>query len=148
MFVFKAAVVGAGALGVEIAEAIAAAGIEVLLKGDAAPASELITPTTSFDGFGDVDLVIEAGPEDLELKHEVFADLDACTPGHAILASATSALSITEIGEITLRPDKVVGLPFIAGTRVVEVVEGGDTSAETVQAAANFALALRRTPVR
>ena len=77
-------------------------------------------------------------PEDLARKHEVFAELDAATPGHAILTTTTSELSVTEIGEVTLRPDKVVGF-HRAGPRVVEIVEGDDTSPETAQAAANFA---------
>jgi len=188
MFVFKAAVVGAGVMGGEIAQVIASADIPVLLKDvdqdlvDAglAKAREVteksaaklvekgklsseaasaqvervlgrITGTTSYDGFGDVDFVIEAVPEEMEIKHEVFADLDACTPGHAILASNTSGLSITEIGEITLRPDQVVGFHFFwpaSRMRLIEVIEGDDTSPETAQAAANFALALRKTPVR
>ena len=117
MFVFKAAVVGAGDAAREIAAAIEAAGIAVVRVDGGA-----------FDGFGDVDFVIEADRRsDLEVKHRVFAELDAATPGHAILATTTAELSITEIGEITLRPDKVVGLHF-AGPRVVEVVEGDDTS--------------------
>jgi enoyl-CoA hydratase/3-hydroxyacyl-CoA dehydrogenase len=64
-----------------------------------------------------------------------------------VLASASSRLSVTELGEATLRPDKVVGFHF-AGTRLVEVAEGDDTSPETVQAAMVFAQALRRTPIR
>jgi 3-hydroxyacyl-CoA dehydrogenase len=111
----------------------------------------LIIGTTSYDEFGDVDFVIEAVPEKMEIKHAVFADLDACTPGHAILASNTSGLSITEIGEITMRPDKVVGFHFFwpaSRMRLIEVIEGDDTSPETAQAAANFALAIRKTPVR
>ena len=174
MFVFKAAVVGAGA---ELAQAIAAAGIPVLLKGEGleraralsekataklvekgrltaeAAAAEverilgLITPTDSYEGFGDVDFVIEAVEDDLALKHAVFAELDAVTPGLAILATSTSELSVTEIGEITLRPDKVVGF-HPAGPRVVEIVEGDDTSPETAQAAADFAQQIRRAPIR
>lgn len=134
MFVFKAAIVGDGAG--ELAEAIEAAGIPLVTSDGA-----------SFDGFGDVDLVIEAVEEDLQAKHRVFAALDAATPGHAILASATSELSITEIGEVTLRPDKVVGF-HPAGPRIVEIVEGDDTSPETAQVAANFAQRLRRAPLR
>src|SRR3954470_15531285 len=188
MFVFKAAVVGAGVMGGEIAQVVAAADIPVLLKDvdqkfvdagleKAREVSEksaaklvekgkisseaaadqvsritgLITPTTSYDGFGDVDFVIEAVPEKIEIKHEVFADLDACTPGHAVLASNTSGLSITEIGEITMRPDKVVGFHFFwpaSRMRLIEVVEGDDTSPETVQVASTFAQALRKMPVR
>jgi 3-hydroxyacyl-CoA dehydrogenase len=188
MFVFKAAVVGAGVMGGEIAQVIAAADVPVLLKdvdqkfvdaglekarevttraaarlvekgklsqeqGDAQVQHTLglITGTTSYDDFGDVDFVIEAVPEKLEIKHQVFADLDAATPGHAILASNTSGLSITEIGEITNRPDQVVGFHFFwpaSFMRLIEIIEGDDTSAETAQAAANFALKLRKVPVR
>jgi 3-hydroxyacyl-CoA dehydrogenase len=189
MFVFKAAVVGAGVMGGEIAQVIASADVPVLLKDvdqrfvDAGLAKarevtqrqaaklvekgkvtqeqadaqiehtlSLITGTTSYDdGFGDVDFVIEAVPEKMEIKHQVFADLDAATPGHAILASNTSGLSITEIGEITNRPDKVVGFHFFwpaSYMRLVEIVEGDDTLPETVQAASNFAQQIRKVPVR
>jgi 3-hydroxyacyl-CoA dehydrogenase len=111
----------------------------------------LISGTTDYDGFGDVDFVIEAVPEKMAIKHEVFADLDAATPGHAILASNTSGLSITEIADITQRPDKVVGFHFFwpaSYMRLIEVIEGEETSPETVQAAANFAQAIRKMPVR
>ena len=111
----------------------------------------LITGTTDYDDFGDVDFVIEAVPEKMAIKHEVFADLDAATPGRAILASNTSGLSITEIADITQRPDKVVGFHFFwpaSYMRLIEVIEGEETSAETMQAAANFAQAIRKMPVR
>jgi 3-hydroxyacyl-CoA dehydrogenase len=180
MFVFKAAVVGAGTMGAEIAHVIASAGIPVLLA-DAEPdrvqagaararslwqaqvqegrleaaeaerRARLITPATGYAGFGNVDFVIEAVPEQMELKHAVFAELDEVTPGHAILASNTSALSITEIGQATIRPDKVVGLHFFfpaSVSRLVEVVEGEDTSTETAQATATFAQAIRKAPIR
>jgi 3-hydroxyacyl-CoA dehydrogenase len=188
MFVFKAAVVGAGVMGGEIAQVIAAADIPVVLKdvkqefvdaglqkarevtqGQTAKLVKkekltqeqadaqlehtlsLITGTTDYDEFGDVDFVIEAVPEKMSIKHEVFADLDAATPGHAILASNTSGLSITEIADITNRPDKVVGFHFFwpaSYMRLIEVIEGEDTSPETAQAAANFAQAIRKLPVR
>jgi len=188
MFVFKAAVVGAGVMGGEIAQVIAAADIPVILKdvdqrfvdtgldkarevsssqatklvnkgrltqeqGDAQVARVLanITGTTSYDGFGDVDFVIEAVPEKIEVKHAVFADLDAVTPGHAILASNTSGLSITGIGDATQRPDKVVGFHFFwpaSVMRLIEVIEGDETSPETVQVASNFAQAIKKMPIR
>ena len=188
MFVFKAAVVGAGVMGGEIAQVIAAADIPVLLKdvdqqyvdaglakvrdvtekqvgklvskekltaeqgaGQVERTLERITGTTSYDGFGDVDFVIEAVPERMEVKHEVFADLDASTPGHAVLASNTSGLSISEIGDATNRPDKVVGFHFFwpaSAMRLIEIVEGEETSQGTLQAASNFAQAIRKTPVR
>src|SRR4051794_14394499 len=136
MFVFTAAVVGSGDAAREIAAAIEAAGIPAVR-----------TDGVAFDGLGDVDLVIEAMPERMEVKHRVFAELDAATPGHAILATTTAGLSITEIGEITLRPHQVVGLHF-AGPRVVEVVESDDTAPGTAQAAATFVQRLRRSAVR
>ena len=188
MFVFKAAVVGAGVMGGEIAQVIASADIPVLLKdvkqefvdkgleharevtqGQTAKLVKrekltqeqadaqlehtlgLITGTTAYDGFGDVDFVIEAVPEKMAIKHQVFADLDAVTPGHAILASNTSGLSISEIGDVTNRPDKVVGFHFFwpaSYMRLIEVIEGEETSPETAQAAANFAQAIRKMPVR
>ena len=80
----------------------------------------------------------------------MFAELDACTPGHAILASNTSSLSISEIGEATLRPDKVIGFHYFYPASVmplVEIVEGEDTSAETVAAAVTFAQAIRKQPI-
>src|SRR3954447_18897407 len=188
MFVFKAAVVGAGVMGGEIAQVLAASDLPVVLKDvdqtfvdaglekarevterqnkrlvekekiSAEQADEniehtlsLITGTTSYDGFGDVDFAIEAVPEKMEIKHAVFAELDAVTPGHAILASNTSGLSITDIGDATDRPDKVVGFHFFwpaSAMRLIEVIEGEETSQETLQAAANFAQAIRKTPIR
>jgi 3-hydroxyacyl-CoA dehydrogenase len=180
MFVFKAAVVGAGTMGGEIAQVIANSEIPVVLKDvdqkfvdhglekarslwqgrvDAGKmeAAELdrklalITGTTSYDGFGDVDFVIEAVPERMGIKQAVFSELDEVTPGHAILSSNTSSLSITEMGEATSRPDKVVGFHFFfpaSAMRLIEVIEGDDTSAETAQAAANFAQAIKKMPIR
>jgi 3-hydroxyacyl-CoA dehydrogenase len=180
MFVFKAAVVGAGTMGGEIAQTIATADIPVVLKdvdqkfvdqgldkarslwqgrvdaGKLEPAElerklALIAGTTSYDAFGDVDFVIEAVPERMQIKQQVFSELDEVTPGHAILASNTSSLSITEMGEVTSRPDQVVGFHFFypaSVMRLIEVVEGEDTSAETVQAASNFAQSIRKMPIR
>ena len=188
MFVFKAAVVGAGVMGGEIAQVIAAAGIPVVLKDveqkfvdtglakarevtqgqvgklvkkgklteeqAAAEAERIlanITGATSYDGFGDVDFAIEAVPEKMAIKHAVFAELDAATPGHAVLASNTSGLSITEIADATQRPDRVVGFHFFwpaSYMRLIEVIEGEDTSAETVQAASTFAQQIRKVAIR
>ena len=188
MFVFKAAVVGAGVMGGEIAQVIASADVPVVLKDvdqkfvdaglekaqqvtegqvaklvkkekltrEQADAQRdhtlsLITGTTSYDAFEDVDFVIEAVPEKMEIKHAVFADLDAATPGHAILASNTSGLSITEIADAVSRPDKVVGFHFFwpaSYMRLIEIIEGDETTPETAQAAANFAQAIKKMPVR
>jgi 3-hydroxyacyl-CoA dehydrogenase len=166
VFVFKAAVVGAGTMGGEIAHVIASAEIPVVLKDVeerfvevglekarslSQESAKLITGATDYSGFGDVDLVIEAVPERIELKQVVFSELDEVTPGHAILASNTSSLSITEMGEATTRPDRVVGFHFFypaSMMRLIEVVEGDDTSPETAQAAASFAQRIRKTPIR
>jgi 3-hydroxyacyl-CoA dehydrogenase len=180
MFVFKAGVVGAGTMGGEIAYVIADAGIPVVLKDvDQRPVDQglekaaslwqgrvdagklepdeqqrrvgLITGTLGYEAFGDVDFVIEAVPERIEIKQAVFSELDEVTPGHAILASNTSSLSVTEMATATLRPDRVVGFHFFypaSFMRLIEVIEGEDTSLETVQAAVNFAQAIRKTPIR
>jgi 3-hydroxyacyl-CoA dehydrogenase len=188
VFVFKAAVVGAGTMGGEIAQVIASAGIPVVLKDvkqefvdrglekarqvtegqlgalvgkqkitqeDADRQLEeiagRISGTVDYDAFGDVDFVIEAVPERMDIKQAVFAELDAVTPGHAILATNTSALSVTEIGEATTRPYKVVGFHFFMPAsimRLIEVIDGEDTSEETAAAAANFAQAIRKTAIR
>src|SRR4051794_15799086 len=109
----------------------------------------LIEGTTTYDGFGDVDFVIEAVPERMEIKQAVFGELDAVTPGHAILASNTSSLSITEIGDATLRPEKVVGFHYFYPASImplIEIVEGDDTSAEPTQAAGTFAQNTKKQP--
>jgi enoyl-CoA hydratase / 3-hydroxyacyl-CoA dehydrogenase len=187
MFVFKAAVVGAGTMGGQIAQTIAAAGIPVVLKdiddalvqagleeaanvtrgqiGKLAEKGKItagqaeaqieeilrrIHGTTSYERFGEVDFVVEAVPERMEIKQAVFAELDAATPGHAILASNTSSLSITEMGEATLRPENVVGFHYFYPASImplVEIVEGEETSAETVTTAITFAQAIRKQPI-
>ena len=94
--------------------------------------------------------MVEAVPEKMAIKQAVFGELDAATPGHAILASNTSSLSITEIGEATLRPDKVVGFHFFYPASVmplVEVIIGDDTSPETATASYNFAQAIKKQPI-
>ena len=187
MFVFRAAVVGAGTMGGQIAQTIAAAGIPVVLKdideklvqagldearnvtggqvgklvekgkltaeqGEAQIEEILgrIHGTTTYEAFGDVDFVVEAVPERMDIKQSVFAELDAATPGHAILASNTSSLSITEMGEATLRPEKVIGFHYFYPASImplIEIVEGEETSAETVSAAVTFAQAIRKQPI-
>jgi len=86
----------------------------------------------------------------MEIKQSVFAELDAVTPGQAILASNTSSLAISEMGEATTRPDKVVGFHFFypaSVMRLIEVVEGLETSEETIQSTANFAQQIRKQPI-
>jgi enoyl-CoA hydratase/3-hydroxyacyl-CoA dehydrogenase len=121
---------------------------------EAAEAGDGISPidgAVGYDRLGDVDLVIEAVPEQLELKLDVFAALDTATPGHAILASNTSSLSISELAIATTRPERVLGLHFfnpVSLMRLVELVEGEETSAAALAAAAGFAAALRKTAIR
>jgi enoyl-CoA hydratase/3-hydroxyacyl-CoA dehydrogenase len=86
----------------------------------------------------------------MEIKQQVFAQLDAAVPGHAILASNTSSLSITEIADATLRPDRVIGFHYFYPASVmplIEIVEGEETSAETTTAAVTFAQAIRKQPI-
>jgi len=109
-----------------------------------------IVGATTYEGFGDVDFVVEAVPEKMAIKQAVFSELDEVTPGHAILASNTSALSISEIGEATLRADKVVGFHFFYPASVmplVEVIVSDYTSQETATAAYNFAQAIKKQPI-
>ncbi len=189
MFVSKAAVVGAGTMGGEIAQTIAAAGFPVVLKDveqrfvdqgldkarevtrgqlgrqvqrgrmtdeqadeQAEATVGTIHGTTEYEGFGDVDFVVEAVPERINLKRSVFGELDEVTPGHAILASNTSSLSIADMGHATSRPDKVVGFHYFypaSMMRLIEVIAGeGTTSEETMAATANFAQSIRKQPIR
>ncbi len=180
MFIYKTAVVGAGAMGAEIAQAITFSGLPVLLKDvdqdrvnnglavirkiyqrrvDRGKMSQeemeqkmaLVTGVTTFDGFSDVDLVIEAVPEKLELKQRIFRELDGVVPETAMLASNTSSLSISALGAATKRPHKVVGMHFFYPAHImklVEVIPGLETSEETTADATSFAESLRKLPVR
>lgn len=101
-----------------------------------------IKGTTKYEDVDKVDLVIEAVPEDLELKREIFKKLDRLTPPEMILVSHTSTLSITEIAATTTRPDKVIGLHFLPPVTkipLVEVVRGLKTSKETINLIKEFA---------
>ena len=94
-----------------------------------------ITGTTEFAAFGTCDLVIEAVTENADVKKEVFRTLDGIAPPHAILASNTSSISITELGAVTGRPSQVLGLHFfnpVPVMKLIEMVIGLETSAETV----------------
>ncbi len=145
-------VVGAGTMGGGITMALVNAGIPVLLKeADQAALDRgfatiqknyansvkrgrfkqqfvdermaLITPTLSYDGFGEIDMAIEAVFEGMALKKDVFAQLDkVCRPG-AILASNTSTLSIDEIASATSRPQSVIGTHFFSPANVMKLLE-------------------------
>lgn len=180
MAVFKTAVVGAGTMGVEIAMVIANAGIPVVLRDrkqarvdaglkkiggkfqkrvekgkmtqeDCERKLGLVEGTVSYEPFGDVDLVIESVAESMKVKHMVFGELDEATPGRAIFASNTSALSITEIGRATSRPERFLGLHFFnpaSVMKLVEVIHGEDTSEETAVTAYSFIQNIRKMPIR
>ncbi len=179
MYIFKAAVVGAGTMGGEIAQVITYSGLPVVLKdidqtmldkgmekarsiyqrrvdkgkmseGEMESKLSLITPTLTYDEFGDVDIVIEAVPERMDIKKKVFQELDGVCPEQTIFASNTSALSISEMAAATQRPHKVIGMHFFnpaSVMKLVEVIPGLDTGQETVDDVVMFAESLRKIPV-
>jgi 3-hydroxybutyryl-CoA dehydrogenase len=175
----RVGVVGCGLMGAGIAEVCAKSGYTVIVrevnrelmeagiarirasmdravgKGklaavDRDAAAARIIGTTDMHAFDGCDLVVEAVAEHLELKRKVFAELDAITPPHAILASNTSSLAITEMAAATRRPDKVLGLHFMQPVPVMallEMVRTFLTSEETFQAARAFGESLGKTIV-
>jgi enoyl-CoA hydratase/3-hydroxyacyl-CoA dehydrogenase len=176
----KAAVIGSGAMGHGIAELLAMSGIEVTMvdindeflakamekikwsldkfvekkrirREDADSALLRIHTTTSYEQAAkDIDLAIEAVPENMDLKRKVFSTLDSFAPTHAILASNTSTLSITEMGQATKRPDKVAGMHFFNpphSMALVEVIKGENTNQETITTLAELSKKLGKTPI-
>jgi 3-hydroxyacyl-CoA dehydrogenase len=178
MYIFKAGVVGAGAMGAGIAQVISYSGLPVVLKdvdqkmldkglehirsiyegrvekgkmsaGEMQSKLDLITPTLDYGEFADVDIVIEAVPEKMSLKQRIFQDLDKVCPEGTIYASNTSALSITEMGRATQRPQKMIGMHFFNPAHVmklVEIIKGEDTDPETVDDLVAFTESLRKIP--
>jgi 3-hydroxybutyryl-CoA dehydrogenase len=107
--------------------------------------------TTELEELADCDLVIEAVLEELELKREVFAELDRITRPETVLATNTSALSVAEIAEATTRPERVVGMHFFNPAPVlplVEIVRAPKSSDEAVEAAYAWAERAGKQPVR
>ena len=179
MYIFKAGVVGAGTMGGEIAQVITYAGLPVVMKdieqemldagmerirsiyqrrvdkgkmsiGDMESKLDLVTPTLSYDDFSDVDIVIEAVPEKMAIKKQVFRELEEACPEQTIFASNTSALSISEMGAATDKPHKVVGMHFFNPAHVmklVEVIPGLDTGREAQDDVVMFTETLRKIPV-
>lgn len=179
MEIKKVMVVGAGQMGAGIAQVCAQAGFEVLLddmnkealeKGLAhidklltrAVDKERITAKEKADTLNrlkkstelkdarDCDLVIEAAVENMEIKTRLFSDLDAFAPKHAILATNTSSLPITEIAAATSRPRQVIGMHFmnpVPVMKLVEVIRGLQTSDATYEAIENMADKLSKAPV-
>ena len=174
------AVVGSGVMGSEIAQVVASSGRRVwvldsdpealerarahiagigerrvakgrMTDGEATAILERVRYTGAPEDLGTCDLAIEAVPEVLEIKHSVFATLDAALPGEAILASNTSGLSITALAAQVTNPERVVGLHFFnpaSVMKLIEVVQGDTTADATVEAALAFATEIGKTPVR
>lgn len=172
-------VVGAGQMGRGISQVCASAGYQVLLVDVSEPplteaiskirvgleravergslndhqAGEvlsLIHPLVQLGRLRDVQVVIEAIPEDLMLKRELFAELNQICVPQAVLASNTSSISITKLGTASSRPDRVVGLHFMNPApvmKLVEVVRGLETSERTMQLALDLTKRLGKTPV-
>ena len=179
MYIFKAGVVGAGTMGGEIAQVVTYAGLPVVMKDidqemldrgmeqirsiyqrrvdkgkmsvtDVESKLDLVTPTLSYDEFSDVDIVIEAVPEKMAVKKQVFQELEQACPEQTILASNTSALSISAMAAATSKPHKVIGMHFFNPAHVmklVEVIPGLDTGRETQDDVVMFSETLRKIPV-
>ncbi len=112
--------------------------------------SHITTHTNLKDGVHDVDLVVEAATENLDLKLKIFKDLDKFTKADTILASNTSSISITQIASVTQRGDKVIGMHFMNPVpimKLVEVIRGYSTSDETTQKIMNLSQQLQKVPV-
>ncbi|MFT4949154.1 MAG: enoyl-CoA hydratase/3-hydroxyacyl-CoA dehydrogenase, partial [Natronomonas sp.] len=175
----RVTVLGAGNMGHGIAEVVAMAGYDVVLRDieqelvedgyediewslrklaendrlDERPEDILgridteVDLETAVDG---TDMIIEAAPEDLELKRDIYADLDEYAPEHTILASNTSSLPITDIAKATDRPEQVVGTHYFnppVKMDLVEVIYGSETADETAEAAYEFVEAIDKTPI-
>jgi len=180
MDVKKIAVIGAGAMGNGIAQVGIMAGYTVAMhdveqrfvergvstirdsltkfvgKGKISDAQsddmlKRLLPTTDLKtAASDADLIIEAVFEDLSLKKRIFAELDAIAPQHAILASNTSSMSITEIASATKRPGNVVGMHFFNPAvmlKLVEVIYAQGSSDEAIQATKEVAVKMKKVPV-
>ncbi len=179
MQVKKVMVVGAGQMGSGIAQVSAVAGLEVVLndikdefvqrglgnieknlgrdvsKGRLDEAGKeailkRIKPSTSLQDAGDVDIVIEAAVENMEIKSKIFRELDSITPAHAILATNTSSLPITENAAVTGRPEKVIGMHFmnpVPVMKLVEIIRGLATSDETFNVVKELSERMNKVPV-
>jgi 3-hydroxybutyryl-CoA dehydrogenase len=124
---------------------------EIISAGQKEETTGRISTTTDMEkGVAEAQLVVEAVPEKLSLKDEIFTLLDKAAPADAILASNTSSISITEIAAFTQRPDQVIGMHFmnpVPMMKLVEVIRGLATSDATTQAVMDFSTELGKTPV-
>jgi 3-hydroxybutyryl-CoA dehydrogenase len=176
----KAAVIGAGMMGAEIALCFASSGMEVVLKdinmdfansgkkriegivaklqekGKVSPeeATKIIgriTPTDIYDGFGDVDLVVEAALEVFDIKKQVFQDLDKACKAECIFATNTSSIPVAQLAATISRPDRFLGMHFFSPAsimKLVEVIPGLDTSAETMSKVMTISTEIGKEPVK
>lgn len=109
-----------------------------------------IKGSTDINIVADADFIIEAATEDMETKKDLFAELDKLCRPDVILATNTSSLSITEIASATAKPEKVIGMHFFNPApvmKLVEIIPGYNTSAETISTAKKLAEDLQKTPV-
>jgi 3-hydroxybutyryl-CoA dehydrogenase len=175
----KVAVLGAGTMGNGIAQVFAQGGHPVVLRDldqkaldralgqvdkslgklvekgklaadERAASLGRIKATTSIEDVASADLVVEAVVENLQVKQQVFGELDRLTAPSAILASNTSSISITKLGAATKRPDKVIGMHFMNPVplmALVEVIRGQATSDQTMATVMDLSRALGKTPV-
>jgi len=176
----KAAVIGAGMMGAEIGLCFASSGIDVILKdinmdfansgkkrvegivakwqekGKISPEEGVkvlgrISPTDVYDGFGDVDLVVEAALEDFKIKSQVFQELDKACKKECIFATNTSSIPVAQLSAITARPDRFIGMHFFSPAsimKLVEVIPGLDTSADTTEKVMNISREIGKEPVK
>lgn len=179
MAIEKVMVIGAGQMGAGIAQVCAQSGFQVLLndvneealdKGmkniekllsravekerisetDKTDTINRLTPSSEIKDAGSCDLIIEAIVENMDVKTKVFSNLDALAPKHAILASNTSSLPITEIAAATKRPEQVIGMHFmnpVPVMKLVEIIRGIQTGDETYKAIEDMTKKLSKTPV-
>jgi len=119
-------------------------------RGDRESTRVRLATTRDLEAAANADIVIEAAPEDLEVKTQLFRELDQITPASTILASNTSSLSITRIGASTHRAEKVIGMHFMNPVPLmplVEVVRGQVTSDQTAKTVTELSRAVGKTPV-
>jgi 3-hydroxyacyl-CoA dehydrogenase/enoyl-CoA hydratase/3-hydroxybutyryl-CoA epimerase len=110
----------------------------------------LLETTTDYDAFKDVDIVIEAVFENLELKHAVITEIEKHIPQHCIFASNTSSLAITELARVSKRPENFIGLHYFSPVNrmpLLEMIRGEKTSDQTVVSSVAFAHATRKLPI-
>lgn len=112
--------------------------------------NRLTTSTDMTSAVSAADLVVEAATENVDLKLQIFKDLDAAAPANCILATNTSSISITKIAAATSRPDKVIGMHFMNPVpimKLVEIIRGYATSDATCQTTMDISFALGKSPV-